>query len=287
MQLTVPVRDQVVVGSEPDIAQLCVADAMSWSALVAEVDTERWRVVRLMRGGEVHELDALDDTRPRAVDTGTELAGFGRHEEERAREHFRRVARGLGAEMGRRPARHVVLVGTDDAVEELISYLPRGVADRVAGRTSVPGHAGIGELVAAARAIVERAEHERQATLVAMLRARADTGTSVASGLEATLGALGAKQVATLVVERSFEAPGGRCEDCHLLVAGAVAAAGRCPRCGGAVRAIENVVDAAIADAFLGHETLEPVEDGSLRELGRIGALTRRWAATTSGVGHA
>jgi peptide chain release factor subunit 1 len=284
VQLTQPVRDQVVVDSEPDVAQLCMAIATSQSAIGLAVDKERWRVVRLERDGEVRELDVLDDTVPRNVDIDIELAGFERHEAELAHEHFRRVARAVTAEMVRQPARYLVLFGTGDSVAQLETYLPRLVADRIAARMPLPGNLRTSELVAAARETVELAEQERRSAVLVTLRERAtSTGTSVVTGLDATLEALGGEQVQTLVVERTFEAPGGRCEDCLLLVVDAIAQFGGCPRCGGRVRAIENVVDAAIAHAFLRHAALEPVDDGSLHDLGRIGALVHRWAATTTG----
>ena len=285
VQSTVPVRDQVVVDPEPDIAQLCVVAATSWSAIAIALDRERWQVVRLEQDGRARELDVLEDTMPRAVDIDIELAGFGRHEEELARAHFRRVARVAAAELARQPADHLVLLGTEDSVAELEGYLPRAVADHVAGRRHLHGKASTKELVAAARAIVEDVERERRSAVLAALRQRATTtGTSVVTGLDATLAALGAGQVATLVVERTFEAPGGRCEECRLLVV----RARRCPRCGGRVNRIGNVVDAAVADAFLHHGALDPVDDGALFDLGRIGALARRWAAeATGGAGDA
>lgn len=282
VELRVPVRDQVVVDPEPDVAQLCVAAATSWSALAVAVDRERWRVVRLEPDGRARELDVLEDKMARTVDIDMELAGFGRHEEELAREHFRRVARGLTAEMVRDPARYLVVLGTQESVAELEGYLPRFVADRIAGHEALPGYAGVSELAAAARLVVERAEQERRAAVLITLRQRAAaTGTSVVTGLTRTLEAVGAEQVATLVVERTFEAPGGRCDNCRLLVA----EPGKCPRCGAPVRGTDNVVDAAIAEVFLHHGALEPVEDGALSGFGRIGALVHPWAAKMTGGG--
>ena len=284
VELTTPVRDQVAVDPEPDIAQLCAAAAASWSAIAVAVDKERSRVARLDPEQGARELDLLDDTMPHAVDVDIELAGFERHEEELAREHFRRVARVVSAEMVRAPARYVVLLGSEESVKELEAYLPRHVADLVVGRRPMPGYAPTSQLAAAARDVVEGAQQEQRSAILAALRERAATGTSVATGLDATLAALGDREVGTLVVERTFEAPGGRCEVCRLLVTGP----GPCPRCGGSVRGIGNVVDAAVADVFLDHGALEPVEDGSLSDFGRIGALLRRWARpTTGGAGDA
>lgn len=278
VELTVPVRDQVVVDPEPDVAQLCTVLATSWSAVAVAVDKERWRVLRLRSDGEIRELDVLDDTKPRNVDIDIELAGFGRHEEELAREHLRRVARTIVAEVDRHPATYLVPFGPQESVAQLDHYLPRRVGARSTGARALPPGDGTIELARAAAQAIEHAEEGRRAAVLAEVRGRLVTGTSVVTGLEATLGALGAEQVATLLAERTFEASGGRCDGCRLLVA----REGPCPRCGGHVRPSDNVVDAAIADAFLHGVALEPVADGALGDVGRMAALTHRWHGMTS-----
>lgn len=280
VELTTPVRDQIVVAAEPDVAQLCLASATSWSAIVVEVDSERGRVLRLEPGGQAEELADFDDELGHGIDTDRELAGFEHHQEELARDHFRRVARAVIAETIRRPVSHLVLFGPGKSLEELERHLPRHVGDRIAGRAPVRSHAGTAELIAAATEIVERVEEERRSAVLATLRQRATTtGAGAVTGLGPTLGSLGDGLVAILVVERSFEAAGGRCEDCRSLTVRARS----CPRCGGPVRELENVVDAAIADAFLQHAAVDPVAQGSLSDLGRIGALLEPWAREGSG----
>lgn len=280
VETPVPVRDQIVVDRAPDVAQLCMVLATSWSAIAVAVDRQRWRLVLLKRDDGVHELDVLDDHIPRHVDVDVELAGFGRHEEELAREHYRRVARRLAAECTRRPLTRVVLLGPHESVTELESHLTHAVVDRVAGSARLEMEVGTSEVAATARTVLERAEHERRSALLEELLGRAVTGALAVSGLDATLRALGDGRATTLVVERTFEAPGGRCEVCRLLVAGD--GPGTCPRCGGQVRAMPSVVDAAIADAYMHGLGLEPVEDGALVSLGRIGALTARTTDSTS-----
>lgn len=278
VELPVPVRDQIVVDRAPDVAQLCMVLATSWSAVAAAADRQRWRLVVLQRDGGVRELDVLDDDIPRQVDVDRELAGFGRHDEELVREHYRRIARRLTAESTKQPTARLVLLGPQESVAGLERHLPRQIATRVAGRARTEMEVGTSELAATARAVVERAELGRRSAVLEELLERAVTGTLAVGGLDATLRALGDDRATALVVERTFQAPGGRCDVCGLLVTREGPAA--CPRCGGHVRATPSVVDAAIADAYLHGVTLEPVEDGTLASLGRIGALTARTADT-------
>lgn len=280
IELPMPVIDQVVVERVPDVAQLCVALTRSWSALAAAVDREHCRIVRLAPDGQVTELDVIDDDIPRNVDVDVELAGFGHHEEELIREHYRRVGRRLAGELARRPLTRLVLFGPDETVLELARYLPRDVIARLAGHEKLAMQTGTNQLAAAARDVIELADAERSSRLLAEFRGRAATGTLAVNGLDATLCALGEDTVSTLLVERTYQAPGGRCDDCSLLVAGDERRP--CPRCGGHVHDTSSVVDAAITDAFLHDVTLEVVESGELSSLGRIGALVTRSTELTS-----
>ncbi len=273
--LPVPVRDQVVVGLEPDVAQLCLLSSASWHAIAIGVDRERWRMVRLADGGEDEEVDVVDDLLPHRIDVDIELAGFGHHEEELVREHYRRVARSLEEELRRRAGARVVLCGPQESVRELEAYLPERVRAQVEGHAHLELDAGEAELARCAREVLDAADAGRRSARVAELRGRVATGDGAVAGIDACLAVLGAGQAESLLVERTFEMPGGRCVGCGLLV---TATAGPCPRCGGHVRPVVNVVDAAVGDAYLHDVALVVLAGGELGDLGRIGALVVAWA---------
>lgn len=279
VSLPVTLRDRVVVDHEPDVAPLCLVASSARPVVVVALDRERWRVLRAEPAGEPEELDVLDDAVPRRIDVDRELAGFSRHLEELERAHVRRVARALEEELARRPAARAVLCGTKEAVAQVEAHLGPRAVSRVAGHAALGVDAPAAELLRSARDVLDRDDDARRQSVAAVLRARISTGTRAVAGLPATLDALAEGSVTAVVVERSFSAPGGRCEDCRLLVA----RSGRCPRCAGHVRAAANVVDLAITDAYLHGADLEAVDDGALGEIGRIGALTTGRAAVESG----
>jgi rRNA maturation endonuclease Nob1 len=275
LMLPVPVRDQVVVDLEPDVAQLCLISSATWHAVAIGVDRERWRVVRFTDDGQEEEVDVVDDRIPHAIDVDIELAGFGHHDEELVREHYRRVAHGLEEELRRSHDVRVVLCGPRESVRELEAYLPVRVRAKVEGDAHIELDAGTAELAGCARTVLDAEDAKRRSARVAELRGRVATGDGAVAGIDACLAALGAGHVDSLLVERTFEMPGGRCASCGLLVS---ATSGTCPRCGGHVRSVENVVDAAIGDAYLHDVALVAVGDGELGDLGRIGALVAAWA---------
>lgn len=271
LPLPLSVYDQIGLSPEPDIAQLCATLATCKPVLVVVVDEQRSRLLRL-EGARIDEVDLPPDELPRQVDTDLELGSFSRHHDELLRAHFRRVAGEVASELERRPVSHLVLDGTQPDLAELEAYLPRDCVAQVVARTSLPMRSASAELAGAARRAVDDAEQARHTRLLRDLREHAGTRTAVVTGLAATVGAIADRQVAALVVERAFEADGGRCPRCGRLVAGA----GHCPGCDAATRPLQNVVASAVADALLLHVPLEFVGQGELADLGRIAAVVGR-----------
>lgn len=270
--LAVPVRDQVVVGPIPDIAQLAQIFVTAERTLVVVLDSHRSRILRLEEG-VVEERDAPLDEAERQADTDVELGSFEHRHEELAREHYRRVAHTAIDELQRLPAKHIVLCGTHEAVKHLEGYLPSRAVALVSGRIRLPVSSVQAELARASREVVRDADHLRQASLVRELADRAAEGAAAVSGLSATLEALRARRVRTLLVEEGFEVDGARCPDCGELAAHGVT---KCPSCASTMIFLENVVDALIARAFIQDVRIEPYERGALAGLGHIGALEGR-----------
>jgi len=264
------VRDQVAVGPNPDVAQLVMLLASRSPVLLVVADHQSSRLIRL-GSGELEEVDGPADEVERQVDTDVELGSFEHRHEEHARQHLRRVARAVTDELGRRPASHVVLGGTPGVVAQLESFLPKSVMTLVAGQVALPPRTPVCDLASAGEDVVRRARRQRQHDMAESLRDRAAEGEAAVRGLAPTLEALATGQVETLVVEDGFAAPGARCGNCRALAAGD----GPCPVCGSAATPVDNVVDAAVSDAFVHHVALEFCERGDLGDVGHIGAFTR------------
>jgi len=278
--LPLSVRDQVVVGPGPDIAQLCATLAASERTLVIAIDGQRARFLRLELG-EVEEIEAPTDEMERQVDTDVELGSFEHRHEEHARQHYRHVARAVVEELAQRPAKRIVLSGTGESVARLEEHLPKRVVELVSGRIGNPIPSGQSELARAAAHLVDEARHEQEIALIEELRERTTEGAAAVTGLAATLEAIGARRVETFVVEESFSAGGARCGDCGQLMANGT----RCPRCGAIPVGVDNIVDAAITEAFSHHVMLAFCKPGGLAEMGHVGAFEHR--RSKQELGHA
>jgi len=274
-ELPVSVPDQVAVEPFPDVAPLCAILAEDAPTLAVAVDGQQARMLRLDLHG-TEELAGPTDALERQADTTVELGSFEHRHEEQQRQHFRRVARSIADALAQRPVRYLVLLGSTEATASLESDLPAHLQSLVAGRVPHSVHDDSTELEQAARRAVDHAQSARRLQLAHELRERSFEGAAAVCGLDATLDALGAQLVDTLLVERGFRAPGGRCLACGLLVRGQNVGAERiCRRCGGNVVEVDNVVDAAVTEAFVHHVALAFYEEGSLIDVGRIGALLR------------
>lgn len=272
-ELSVPVRDQVVVGPAPDLAQLSELLATYEPILAVVVDRRRARLLRVELGG-VEEHETAVDEGEHQVDTEVELGSFAHRHDEQLREHYRQAARAVTSSFDHQPACHVVLCGPPESVATVKGYLPDRVASRVRGRLSLPVATGQREVVTAATELVHESELRRQLSILEELRERVGDGVAAVAGLGPTLELLGQGRLSTLLVEEGFEAGGRRCPRCGRLSVDEVL----CPVCGAAPVAVDNVVDLAVTEAFVHHVELQFCDPGQLADLGRIGAIERHGA---------
>ncbi len=270
LELPVAVADQVTLDERPDVAQLCEALQRSEPVLVVLADRRRSRFVRVA-GSEVEEQEGPAGGAARRVDTDVELGGWQRRYEEQLRHHLRRVAAQVEHEVEVRPARRLALGGPSETVRALEALLPPRVRGHLVGSAALPVTASPEEVARVAFDLTAAARRREEDELVGMVRDRADQHHGAVAGLRATLDALGAGEAATLVVESGMHAHGGQCRTCSQLTTGA----DECPRCGGPLRALEDVVEAAVTEAYANHVEVELCHSPVLQSLGGIGALVR------------
>ncbi len=281
LSLPVAMHDQVTLGAGPDVAQLCALLAAPEPVLAVVVDREKSAML-WTESGEVQVLEGPSDPTPRRVDTDLEIGSFDRHAAELAVQHYRGVAHWVNEELQGRPAKHLVLSGPEAAVNQLQHELPRAVKDLIGGTLALPISTREADVASAALDVARSVQRREQAALVRDLRGRAEQDASAVTGLAATLEALSAGTAKTLLVEEGFAAPGAYCPECGELLARGI----RCPRCRAAPIAVDNVVDAAVTEAFTHHVDLEFCPPGDLADVGRIGALQRPRPGPRSATSH-
>ncbi len=271
--LAVPVVDDAVVDTVPALDQLWEALHRYPPAVVVLVDRRQSRFVRV-HAGEATEIDGPIDVPPRRVDTDVELGSFERFTAEAARRHVRRVVDALARVVGPAPHERLVLSGPAEVVAEVRAELPIPMARLVAGVVGVPVTAPPADVAAAATGVLGAVRHQERSALLGDLAERAGRGSGARTGIDAVLAAVSDERVGVLFVRAGLHAPGARCSTCGRLVAG-TAPPPACPRCGGRLAPVPDVVRHAVADVLAQGGGLEICTEPSLDDMGGIGAIER------------
>lgn len=266
-----PVRDRVVVAPQPDLLPLEALRETYRPSGAALVDFEKARLF-VVEMGRIDEVsDIWDEVPGRHEQGGWAQMRMQRHVDDHRLRHLKRVADALFALWRRRPFEQLVLAGPAEAHRELETHLHDYLRQRVRASTTLPVTSSAADVLAKVLEVEEAVERERErAAIQRVVRAAAAEDHGVA-GLDDTLEALASGRVGELVVSIDLSAPGAVCETCGRLAT----SGGACPSCGGRMRELPDVVEAAVAAALRSGSRVETVLDSELDELGGIGAVLR------------
>lgn len=273
LELPIPVKDQLVVDETPHVRQLetVVASNRAFGVLLA--DRQRARFFRFEQGELIDSTERFDELPRHDDDAGDrDRKHDKRHVEAAASQHLR-IAASVAFEAWKdEPFDHLVIGAPDDIATQLERELHSYLRDRIAARLPIAPGASEAEIRAAALAVEEVIEREKEAAAVAKVRSAAASGRGGALGLEDVLSALAERRAESLVLSEGYEAPGFRCGSC-----GALAAKGpTCSVCATRMDKVADVVALAVADALLqGCHVEMCVDNADLDVAGRIGALLR------------
>lgn len=273
IELPVPVHNLLVVNHTPYVRPLeALLDEYERFGVLL-VDKQRFRLL-VFELGELTDKREFVDRLPRHDDDGGE---FDRdhvrdHRDTVVHQHLKRAADAALALWQAKGFDRLIVGAPAEITGELERVLHPWLRDRLVGRLTVPVTASDAEIRAAALALSEQVEREREAAAVARLRDAVGSGNGGVAGLEPVLGALVARRVDTLFVSEGYVAEGWRCGACgHLATLGP-----SCPVCGAQMTRVDDVIEEAIEDALLQNCRVEVcVGNADLDVLGRIGALLR------------
>lgn len=275
IELSVPVRHQVVINHVPAVGQLeaVLRENEPIGVLLADRQQAQMYVFAL---GELVEHSERFDALPRDEGTRGQLDRGGDHPhhlEERVQQHLRNAAKVAFEVWHQQPFAHLVVGAPDAVARELAAHLHPYLVERLAPqRISVAAGATHDQVLAAAQTVEATIEREREAELVRRLRDASASGGRAVVGLAPVLDALNSRRVDRLVVSRGFTAPGWRCDGCDKHFA-----LGRtCKGCGAEMVEVEDIVEEAVEAALAQSCGVEIcVDNADLDVVGRIGAFLR------------
>jgi peptide chain release factor subunit 1 len=273
VELSVPVRNRVVVNHTPYVRELEAVVARHERFAVLLADRQRARIFLFALGSLVEKTELLDEL-PRHEDDGGELTRdqVAGHVAAVTHRHLRRAAQVAFQVFREQGFDHLVVSAPDDISGALERELHPYLRERIAARLSVPVGASEEDICHAALAVEADIERAREAVLVARLRDALGTGRGGVAGLDGVLAALVARRADTLLVSEDFESPGWRCRSCAFISARGP----NCPVCGATMDMVDDVVEEAVEEALnQSCRVAVCTASADLDVLGRIGALLR------------
>jgi hypothetical protein len=170
-------------------------------------------------------------------------AGQTRHSENVAERNLQDSARRAAAFFQQHQARRILLGGTEDTLPSFTALLPKAWQSLVIGTFQVGMDAGHSQVMERAMVVAQRVERQKEDHLADALVTAAAKGREAVAGLPATLAAVLAGQVQTLVYRDGVRAVGWTCAGCGSV---GVDPAPVCPFCGKGLEPIADVVEHAV-----------------------------------------
>ena len=257
--------DEVKIGSGFYVAPLVPLMGKGDGAIVAFVSRERGDLYRLRVGRLEEVADLSDDVPGRHDQGGWSQARYQRHIDERAAEHWRRVADELNRRWRRMNGPPVVVAATEELRSEFEELLAQETRAALAGWVSAEAHATPTELLEQALPVLEEWQARRERELLDRWREEAGRDGRAASGWGATLEAASDGRVECLLFGEGVDREAWACPSCGR----AAAESGSCPLDGTTMERRAEGIDLAIHQtlahggsvwAVRFHEDLGPVE---------------------------
>ena len=270
-ELTVPVRNELVVNPSPAVGQLELVLQQSEKVAVLAADKQHARVFVYCLGELIDHVERTDDI-GRDYDTVGEhdRGGVQQHRDEMTHQHLRHAAELAWSVYQSTGFDHLVLAAAEGVASELEKDLHPYLAERLRAHLDVPPGAPEPELRRAALDAERAIEAQREAALVEELRAAVNGDGRGVAGIGPVLDALAERRIDRLLVADGYAVEGWRCDTCERL-----ATVGRTCRCGAEMASVPDLVEEAV-EVALGQSCRVVVCDNvDLDVLGRVGALLR------------
>jgi|GEM_PF-1946691 len=270
VELPVPVRSEVVIGTRPHLRQLTELRQRYPRVVIVLVDAKSARLYELEFGKILKEIDLENPTLPRNHDQGGwSQANLQRHVQDQIDRHHKEVADVLARIVDQHRVSAVIVSGQERNVANFREFLPKRIDEKVIGTLHLDGKSSsVDEIAAACSAIVAT---DRGAHLTTRLDSLFQNGKG-AFGSEKTIDAFNQRRVDTLFITPLAEGTGWKCRSCAII--GLHVPLG-CPSCGSEVTTV-NLVDEFISAAELEDAHVEYLPESTLVDRhGGVAALLR------------
>lgn len=273
LELSVPVKPELFIGSRPHLRQLAALRHRHPHILAAMVDAKNGRLCEI-RLGRISDEIAIDDPDvPRSTDQGGwSQANIQRHIQDHINHHQKHVAERLVKLFDQRRPEAVVLVGQDRNLANFEQYLPKRLAEAVVGTIHLDIRASHEEIVRECEELVLGQRREKTEQWLDELATRAEKNGRATLGWSGVVNAVNERKLEHLLLREDLESRGWKCSNCAMI--GHNVPLG-CPSCGESVLTVD-LVEQFIAAATSEQAQISFAPAGSvLDEYGGVGAFLR------------
>ncbi len=226
--------------------------------------------------GEIKALDALRTEIPKKVKSGLvgpEARRVERHVDAVVNDHFKKAAQRTFELDKKNGFTGIVLGCADNLATEFETFLHPYLKERLKGWLRAAPLDSPNKVLKEVQTLEKALQAREEEVVVRALVGELEKGGRASAGLRDSLKSLNAGEVQTLVVTRSFAAPGKFCPRCRLLYAEDEL---KCPSCERKTDPLVDIVDEAIEAAMARDAAVRHVTPPSrLDHYGGIGALLR------------
>jgi peptide chain release factor subunit 1 len=208
------VSDRACVGPDFHLRPLVPLLGRGDGAIVAVIDRERGLLFHLSNGRLEPLADLTEEQPGRHDQGGWSQARYQRHIDELTKDHLRTVAEDLDSHVRRGLARHVVIVGPEEARAAFADLLAAETRNCVVGSTAGEGYATPAELLELALPFLEQARLAEETALLARWQEEAGRSGRAASGWEQTLEAASDGRVELLLFQEGVDHVAYECPSC-------------------------------------------------------------------------
>lgn len=271
--LSQPVEDQIYVGPSPFIRPLAeLQDEFQTYGLIA-CDNAGTRIYLVTNQTSELEEKVRGDVKNHVRKGGWSQQRYSRRRDQQLQRYARQVVEELEPLMRRHNLDRVVLMGSEETMNEIEDEMPAKMRDLLVGKEPFDLKRGEDELVEEAYHAYFAEEREAEQRLWDRIKAQYKGHGLGVTGPSDVLEALQQGRAEEVLVTRDAELPGTRCRDCDFVVHGTPE---NCQRCGSSSVFPVDLLDSLVRQAELTSARVEFSDEiRGLTGVGHVAALLR------------
>jgi peptide chain release factor subunit 1 len=279
--LAIPVRNQIIVGSQPHVKPLASLLDYYGGYGVVLVDKQGARLFSFHLGALKEQEGILGENIRHTKHGGASakagvrggVAGQTRYEDELATRNIRDVAEFASHFFAENNVRRVLIGGTEENIALLRPLLPKSWQSLIVGTFPMSMTASHREVLDKALQIGKKVEYHKEELLLRKLVTSTAKDRGGVLNLEDTLSALHEGRVQALVIRDGYRALGYRCRGCGYITAQQLSS---CQFCGSEFDQIPDAVEMAVQRVMKAGGDVEVLQhEHKVDGFENIGALLR------------